>query len=40
MTASLGQATLTGRAILAASEALAGQCRGLGSLLPFAGKDI
>ena len=36
MTDSLAQATLT-EAILAAGEALAGQRRGLGSLLPFAG---
>jgi manganese transport protein len=35
-----GQATLTGRAILAASEALAGRRRGLGSLLPFAGPAV
>src|SRR5260370_32878311 len=37
MTALLGQATLTDRAILAGSEALAGRRRGLRSLLPFAG---
>ena len=35
-----GQATLTGRAIRAASEALAGRRRGLGSLLPFAGPAV
>jgi manganese transport protein len=40
MTNSLAQATLTGRAILAAGEALAGQRRGLGSLLPFAGPAV
>src|ERR1700736_6159990 len=40
MTDSLGQATLTGRAILAGSEALAGRRRGLGSLLPFAGPAV
>jgi manganese transport protein len=40
MTGSLGQATLTGRAILAANEALAGRRRGLGSLLPFAGSAV
>src|ERR1700741_4544592 len=37
MTDTLAQATLTNRAILAGSEALAGRRRGLGSLLPFAG---
>src|SRR6201987_2046957 len=37
---SLAQATLTGRAILAAGEALAGRRRGLGSLLPFAGPAV
>ena len=40
MTDSLAQATLTDRAILAGSEALAGQRRGLGSLLPFAGPAV
>jgi len=40
MTDSLSQATLTGRAILAGSEALAGRRRGLGSLLPFAGPAV
>jgi Natural resistance-associated macrophage protein-like len=40
MTDSLAQATLTDRAILAAGEALAGQRRGLGSLLPFAGPAV
>jgi manganese transport protein len=40
MTDSLGQATLTGRAILAGSEALAGRRRGLRSLLPFAGPAV
>jgi manganese transport protein len=40
MTDSLTQATLTGRAILAGSEALAGRRRGLGSLLPFAGPAV
>src|ERR1700739_2355611 len=40
MTASPGEATLTGRAILAAGEALAGPRRGLGSLLPFAGPAV
>jgi manganese transport protein len=40
MTDSAGQATLTGRAILAAGEALAGRRRGLGSLLPFAGPAV
>jgi len=40
MTASLGQATLSDRAILAAGEALAGRRRGLGSLLPFAGPAV
>jgi hypothetical protein len=34
------QATLTGRAILAGSEALAGRRRGLSSLLPFAGPAV
>src|ERR1700757_4356322 len=37
---SVGQATLTGRAILAAGETLAGRRRGLGSLLPFAGPAV
>jgi manganese transport protein len=37
---SLAQATLTDRAILAGSEALAGRRRGLGSLLPFAGPAV
>ena len=37
MTDLLSQATLTGRAILAGSEVLAGRRRGLRSLLPFAG---
>src|SRR6266851_3073151 len=36
----LGQATLTDRAILAGSEALAGRRRGLRSLLPFAGPAV
>jgi manganese transport protein len=40
MTDSLAQATLTGRAILAGGEALAGRRRGLGSLLPFAGPAV
>src|ERR1700756_2841527 len=40
MTDSLAQATLTDRAVLAAGEALAGQRRGLGSLLPFAGPAV
>ena len=40
MTDLLTQATLTDRAILAGSEALAGRRRGLGSLLPFAGPAI
>jgi manganese transport protein len=40
MTDSLAQATLTDRATLAAGEALAGQRRGLGSLLPFAGPAV
>src|SRR5712671_5418984 len=40
MTDSLAQATLTDRAILAAGEILAGQRRGLGSLLPFAGPAV
>src|SRR6201997_5380980 len=40
MMASRAQATLTGRAILAAGEALAGRRRGLGSLLPFAGPAV
>src|SRR5271155_4148570 len=40
MTDLLAQATLTGRAILAGSEALAGRRRGLGSLLPFAGPAV
>jgi manganese transport protein len=36
----LSQATLTDRAMLAGSEALAGRRRGLGSLLPFAGPAV
>jgi manganese transport protein len=40
MTASLGQPTLTDRAILAGREALAGRRRGLGSMLPFAGPAV
>src|SRR6266513_1236899 len=40
MTALLGRATLTDRAILAGSEALAGRRRGLRSLLPFAGPAV
>src|SRR5467141_2796696 len=40
MTDSLSQATLTDRAILAASEALAGRRGGLRSLLPFAGPAV
>src|ERR1700736_5783686 len=40
MTDSLGQATLTDRAILAGSEVLAGRRRGLRSLLPFAGPAV
>jgi manganese transport protein len=36
----LSQATLTNRAMLAGSEALAGRRRGLGSLLPFAGPAV
>ena len=40
MTDSLSQATLTGRAILAGSEVLAGRRRGLRSLLPFAGPAV
>jgi manganese transport protein len=40
MTASLGQATLTDPAILAAGEALAGRRRGLGSVLLFAGPAV
>src|SRR3954467_5744574 len=40
MTDSLSQATLTDRAILAGSEALAGRRRGLRSLLPFAGPAV
>src|ERR1700731_2257129 len=40
MADSLGQATLTDRAILAGSEALAGRRRGLRSLLPFAGPAV
>src|SRR6201984_3324886 len=40
MTDSLAQSTLTDRAILAGSEALAGRRRGLGSLLPFAGPAV
>jgi manganese transport protein len=40
MTEITSQATLTGRAILAGSEALAGGRPGLGSLLPFAGPAV
>src|SRR6266446_7128585 len=40
MTDSLGQATLTDRAILAGSEILAGRRRGLRSFLPFAGPAV
>src|SRR6266568_1514898 len=40
MTTLPGQATLTDRAILAGSEALAGRRRGLRSLLPFAGPAV
>src|SRR6202045_4831721 len=40
MADSLGQATLTDRAILAGSEALAGRRRGLRSWLPFAGPAV
>jgi manganese transport protein len=40
MTDLLSQATLTNRAVLAGSEALAGRRRGLGSLLPFAGPAV
>src|SRR5712664_4171400 len=40
MTDSLSQATLTDRAILAGNEVFAGRCRGLRSLLPFAGPAI
>jgi manganese transport protein len=40
MTDRLAQATLTDRAILAGSEALAGRRRGMGSLLPFAGPAV
>src|ERR1700756_545101 len=40
MTDSLAQSTLTDRAILAGSEALAGRRRGLGSPLPFAGPAV
>src|SRR6266851_5396172 len=40
MTDSLSQATLTGRAILAGSEVLAGRRHGLRSLLPFAGPAV
>src|SRR6266446_3914127 len=40
MASSLGEATLTDRAILAGSEALAGRQRGLRSLLPFAGPAV
>src|SRR6266480_1888625 len=40
MTGSLSQATLTDRAMLAGSEALAGRRRGLVSLLPFAGPAV
>jgi manganese transport protein len=40
MTDLLAQAPLTDRAILAAGEALAGQRRGLRSLVPFAGPAV
>jgi manganese transport protein len=40
MTDSYAEATLTGRAILGGSEALAGRRRGLASLLPFAGPAV
>src|SRR6201993_3042924 len=40
MTDSSAQATLTDRAILAGSEALAGRRRGLRSFLPFAGPAV
>src|SRR6266853_919094 len=40
MTDITSQATLTGRTILAGSEALAGRRRGLRSLLPFAGPAV
>ena len=40
MTALLGQAALTDRTVFAATEALAGRRRGLGSLLPFAGPAV
>ena len=40
MTDSTSQVTLTGRAVLAGSEALAGRRRGLLSMLPFAGPAI
>src|SRR5882672_3843045 len=40
MADSFSQATLTGRAILAGSEVLAGRRRGLRSLLPFAGPAV
>src|SRR5260221_5340183 len=40
MADSLSQATLTERAILAGSEALAGRRRGMRSLLPFAGPAV
>ena len=40
MTDSYAEATLTGRAILGGSEALAGRRRGLASLLPFVGPAV
>src|SRR5712675_2297145 len=40
MTDSLSQGTMTDRAILAGSEALAGRRRGLRTLLPFAGPAV
>src|SRR5258708_28966580 len=40
MTEITSQVTLTGRAILAGSEALAGRRRGLGPLLPLAGPAV
>src|SRR3984893_9181793 len=40
MADSLGQATLTDRAILAGGEVLSGRRRGLRSLLPFAGPAV
>src|ERR1700748_255398 len=40
MTDSLAQATLTDRAIVAGSEALAGRRRGLRSRVPFAGPAV